>query len=103
MITDAEQLLVALDSLRTKTLLGGIDSNELETEAVERKLELEAQVADIHERMSRLKKGKSTSGSGAERAVAAPKPLVAVVGEVFRSKRCTLTCIAPDHSPLQGR
>ena len=102
MITDAEQLLVALDSLRTKTLLGGIDSNELETEDVQRKLELESQVADIHERMSRLKKGKSISGGGAERAAAAPKPLV-VIGEVFRSKRCTLTCIAPDHSPLQGR
>jgi hypothetical protein len=95
-------LLVALDSLRTKTMLGGIDSNELELEDVLRKLELEAKVADIHERMSRLKKGNPTSGGG-ERAVAAPKPLVAAVGEVCKSKRCTLTCIAPDHSPFQGR
>ena len=98
LITDAEQLLVALDSLRTKALLGGLGA--CDAEDAQRKLDLEAQVAEIHERMTRLKMGKADQSKSELK----PKNFQKRAGTgASTSKRCTLTCISPDRSPFQGR
>ena len=78
LITDAEQLLTVLDGVRNKRSHNG-DKSDNDTLIDERERQkIEHRVAEIHERMARLK----FQGS--------------------QGKRCTLTCFLPDYSAFQG-
>ena len=101
LITDAEHLLSVLDGLRNKRSQRGdtpSDSHDHLLDERERQ-KLEQRVAEIHERMARLR----FQGSRQQGAEYSSTSSSSSSSFQFPGRRCTITCFLPDTSAFQGR